>query len=189
MRTRLLLLLLILTQVGLLRGAESAIAVFAPAVEGAGDAIPVAAALVDGMQARLADRGIPVVERERIAAALAEQSLGASGLIDAATAARFGKLLQADVLVVGSVRRSEALIVVTLRAVRAADGAVVWAGSVDGAAGELAQQAAGLADSLIAARSSQPAAVTGERVDLTRAHGSPRSCTPWSRRAPSLDRQ
>ena len=49
-----------------------------------------------------AEETIRVVERERLEAVLAEQKLGASGKIDARTAARVGKLLGARYLVLGS---------------------------------------------------------------------------------------
>jgi curli biogenesis system outer membrane secretion channel CsgG len=46
-----------------------------------------------------------VIERRAIEAILAEQKLGASGLVDAATAARIGKLLGAQAVIIGSITK------------------------------------------------------------------------------------
>jgi curli biogenesis system outer membrane secretion channel CsgG len=44
-----------------------------------------------------------VIERRQIETILAEQNMGASGLVDPATAARVGKLLGAPAVIVGSI--------------------------------------------------------------------------------------
>jgi len=46
-----------------------------------------------------------VIERRAIDAILAEQNLGASGLVDAATAARVGRLLGAQAVIIGSITK------------------------------------------------------------------------------------
>ncbi len=46
-----------------------------------------------------------MIERSRIADILAEQNLGASGRVDASTAAQVGRLLGADAVIIGSVTR------------------------------------------------------------------------------------
>ncbi|MCU0568547.1 MAG: CsgG/HfaB family protein [Oculatellaceae cyanobacterium Prado106] len=55
---------------------------------------------------KLVDGGAyTLIERSRIQAILAEQNLGASGRIDASTAAEVGRILGADAVVIGSVTR------------------------------------------------------------------------------------
>lgn len=159
------LLIIVLVTCLLQRGlaVDSTVAVFPP---GSGGATGLAAALTDGLQGRLADRGVTVVERERVMAAIVEQALGSSGLIDPATAARLGKMLGADLLVVGSIRELDGHATAVLRAVRAADGAIAWAGIADGVAAEVAAQAPALADALITALTVPLPAITGERVGL-----------------------
>jgi curli biogenesis system outer membrane secretion channel CsgG len=51
------------------------------------------------------DGTFSIIERSQIAAVLREQNLGASGRIDASTAAEIGRILGVDAVVVGSVTR------------------------------------------------------------------------------------
>jgi len=64
------------------------------------DLVDLAHALPDLLSTALSrDKGLVLVERERLAQVLQEQSLGASGLVDPDTAARIGHLLGARLLV------------------------------------------------------------------------------------------
>lgn len=93
----------------------------------------------------LDEAGIVLVERQRIEAVLAEQARIASGALDSGAAVRLGRLLQADYLIVGTLRGGSDGRLLQLRAIRIADGAVAWAGEAQGDAGALISQAPGLA--------------------------------------------
>jgi curli biogenesis system outer membrane secretion channel CsgG len=61
-------------------------------------------AAADELTTQLVKTGeFSVIERQQIDAVLAEQKLGMSGAVDAATAARIGKLLGAQAVIVGSI--------------------------------------------------------------------------------------
>ena len=109
-------------------------------------------AVEDQLQTALASRsGLTVLERSGIQHVLAEQSLQASGPIDAATAVHLGQLLQADALVVGACRRSGDAQLITVRLVRTSDAQVLWAAEAEGSLEALIAQCPGLADACAAA--------------------------------------
>jgi curli biogenesis system outer membrane secretion channel CsgG len=63
-----------------------------------------ASGVSDMLVTRLVESGrYTVIERSRIDAVLREQNLGASGRVDASTAARIGQILGVDVVIVGSI--------------------------------------------------------------------------------------
>jgi len=69
-----------------------------------GDRLGLAAS--DEMTTQLVKSGeFSVIERRQIEAILSEQNMGASGLVDPATAARVGKLLGAQAVIVGSITK------------------------------------------------------------------------------------
>jgi curli biogenesis system outer membrane secretion channel CsgG len=69
-----------------------------------GDRLGLAAS--DEMTTQLVKSGeFAVIERQQIDAILAEQKMGAAGLVDPATAARVGKLLGAQAVIVGSITK------------------------------------------------------------------------------------
>jgi len=110
----------------------------------------ITAVMEDQLQVQLSDSDqITVVERARIDQILKEQALALSGLVDPATAARVGRLLKADVVVVGRLRLlADKRRMVTLRAIAVTDAQVVWTGDAQGDDGTLAGQAASLGASL-----------------------------------------
>lgn len=83
------------------------------------------AELVDGLR----ERGFLVVERERLAAAIDQMALGAA--VGEDTAPQAGKLVGADVVVVGSVSEAGETFVVSARAVSTTEGRVVAAGGAE----------------------------------------------------------
>ena len=85
----------------------------------------------------LAELGeIRVVERARLNAVLEEQKLAASGKVDAATAARIGKLLGARELVVGSFFDLAGALRIEARVVEVEAGKIVRSVGVNGPAGD-----------------------------------------------------
>jgi TolB-like protein len=83
----------------------------------------------------LADlREIRVVERERLKAVLEEQKLATSGKVDAATAARIGKLLGAQALVLGSFFDLAGALRLDARVVEVETGKIVRSVGVNGPA-------------------------------------------------------
>ena len=79
---------------------------------------------------------IRVVERARLNAVLEEQKLGASGKVDAATAARIGKLLGARELVLGSYFDLAGALRIDARVVEVETGKIVRSVGVNGPAGD-----------------------------------------------------
>jgi hypothetical protein len=94
---------------------------------------------------------VSLLERARIDAVLKEQALGQSGLVDPATAARVGKLLGAQVVVIGRLAPTKAGLSATLRAVSVEGATVVWATEAQGADAAIVARAGQAADALIAA--------------------------------------
>ena len=108
----------------------------------------------------LAELGeIRVVERARLKALLEEQKLGASGKVDAASAARVGKLLGARALVLGSFFDLGGALRVDARVVEVETGKIVRSVGVNGPAADFwaleRELAAKLADTM---RTALPAA-------------------------------
>jgi len=108
----------------------------------------------------LAELGeIRVVERARLKTVLEEQKLGASGKVDAATAARLGKLLGARALVLGSYFDLAGTLRVDARVVEVETGKIVRSVGVNGPAADFwaleRDLAAKLADTM---RTALPAA-------------------------------
>jgi TolB-like protein len=79
---------------------------------------------------------IRVVERERLKALLEEQKLATSGKVDAATAARIGKLLGAQALVLGSYFDLAGALRVDARVVEVETGKIVRSVGVNGPAAD-----------------------------------------------------
>ena len=78
-------------------------------------------------------KDIVMVERERIETLFAEMKLGLSGAIDAATAARIGKLLGARFLAFGAIRRLGGRSYVSARLVDVETGRILCAASAKSA--------------------------------------------------------
>jgi TolB-like protein len=97
---------------------------------------------------------VQVVERARLKALLEEQKLGRSGKLDAATAARVGKLLGARFLVLGSYFDIAESMRVDARVVEVETGKIVRAVGANGASGDflgIEQELAGKLGDVLAA--------------------------------------
>jgi tetratricopeptide (TPR) repeat protein len=107
----------------------------------------VAQAMADLISSQLSEApGLTLVERVRIDQVLSEQSLALSGLLDPSTAVRVGRLLKADVVIVGRIRSlAGAQFLATLRAIAVADAHVLWSGEAQGTDARLIGQSASLA--------------------------------------------
>lgn len=92
---------------------------------------------------------IEVVERQRLAAVQSEIELGASGAVDAATAARAGALLGADYLVTGALFSVQLpAVAVDLRVIDSSTGQIVLARQVRGTVGDSGEEFFVLLDQL-----------------------------------------
>ncbi|MDB4965094.1 MAG: putative adenylate cyclase [Myxococcales bacterium] len=80
--------------------------------------------------------GVRVVERAQLDRVLGEQHLQAGGEVDAATAARVGKLLGATLIAVGAYQQSASDVRLTARFVQVETGEIVGTAKVDGRASE-----------------------------------------------------
>ena len=117
------------------------------------DLEPLREGLAQMLISDLAELGeIRVVERARLNALLEEQKLGASGKVDAATAARIGKLLGARELVLGSYFDLAGALRIDARVVEVETGKIVRSVGVNGPAGDFwaleRELAAKLADTM-----------------------------------------
>jgi hypothetical protein len=77
-------------------------------------------------------KDVIVVERRRLGDVLKEQKLGLSGLVEAATAARVGKLLLADVVLAGSVIETDGKLRYVVNVIEVDGGRVLGSVHVDG---------------------------------------------------------
>lgn len=94
---------------------------------------PLGKALADMLATDLSNsRDLVLVERERLAALKQEIALGRSGAVDRATAARAGKLLGAELLIVGRLTAARPKLRIDARAVSAESGEVVATASAEG---------------------------------------------------------
>jgi hypothetical protein len=110
---------------------------------------PLARAAEDALSAAISEiSGVELVDRSQLEAVLREQKLSASGILDADTAARAGKLVKARVVVVGTLQPSGAEWVSVFKAILCDDARVLWAAEVHGKDAQLAAQAGLLAEPL-----------------------------------------
>ena len=87
--------------------------------------------LTEEVTTRLVRTGrFQVVERRLLAKILAEQTLGASGLLDEATAARLGRMLGADTLTAGTVADLGSSVKVNARIIATETGSVMAAATI-----------------------------------------------------------
>jgi len=114
-----------------------------------GMADPLARAAEDALSAGISEiPGVELLDRVQLGAVLREQKLAASGILDAGSAARAGKLLKARVLVMGKIQPSGDGWVCAFKAIHCADARVIWATEVHGKGAQVAAQAGLLADGL-----------------------------------------
>ncbi len=84
------------------------------------------AILAEVIMAKLSEvDGIRLVEREKLEALLDEMKLGASGVIDARTAARIGNLLGAQVITVGTFTKIGKAFRLSIRLIRTETGVII----------------------------------------------------------------
>jgi hypothetical protein len=104
---------------------------------------PIIADVVAGLLAEdhgVAEDRVAVVERKRLAEVLAEQKLQASGLVDAATAVRVGRLLGADLILTGTLIEEGAALRLVLNVITVADGRAVGTLELQPARDRLAEE-------------------------------------------------
>lgn len=101
---------------------------------------------MDGMGVTLSDlisakmasgKGFKLVERSRMEELLAEMKMGYSGLMDAATVSRIGRMLGANVMAFGSFSKLGEKILLTMRLVKVETGEIV--GGVTERSGEISK--------------------------------------------------
>ena len=103
----------------------------------------------EGISTRLASQGvIEVVERSRLDKLLDEKQLETTGLIDEKTAAEFGKMVGAKVVVIGSCSKAGSDVVINARAVDAESARIIAASSQKGNGNNVSAVAHRVADEL-----------------------------------------
>lgn len=113
---------------------------------------PLGVALADMLATDLGvARELRLIERERLGDLRKEHALGASGQVDRATAARAGKLVGADLLIVGALTVAPPTLRIDARAVSTTSGEIVASASAEGAIDSFFAVEAELASKLLQA--------------------------------------
>jgi TolB-like protein len=130
---------------------------------------PLREGLAQMLIADVADMGgVRVVERTRLKAILDEQKLGRSGKIDAASAARIGKLLGARFLVLGNYFDVAQSMRIDTRVVEVETGRIVRAVGASGASGDFLGIEQTLAGKLVGALAAALPDLASHKADAAR---------------------